>query len=197
MFFKKNRAGFDYLVVGLGNPGKKYAYTRHNVGFWALDAFAQRHDIRVTRSRFGALCGDGRVCGARLLLIKPMTYMNLSGTAVESAVTYYKMQPQQVIVVFDDVSLHPGVLRIRADGSAGGHNGVQSILDMLQSDDFARVKIGIGNRPNDRYDLADWVTGLPSSADKKLIEDRMGDVCDALELMVQGKLDLAQSRYNG
>lgn len=196
MFFNRNRAGLDYLIVGLGNPGKKYEYSRHNAGFRALDAFAKRQDIRVTRSRFGALCGEARVGGARVLLMKPMTYMNLSGTAVAAAVSYYKLDPRRVIVIFDDVSLAPGTLRIRDGGSAGGHNGVQSVIDMLQSADFPRVRIGVGDRPNPRYELADWVTGMPSSSDKKKIDARTDDVCDALELLVRGDLPLAQSRYN-
>lgn len=197
MFFGKKKSGIDYLIVGLGNPGKKYEYTRHNAGFWALDAFSKRHDIRVSRSRFGGLCGEGQVSNARLMLLKPMTYMNLSGTSVEAAAAYYKLEPEQIIVVCDDVSLKPGVIRIRAEGSAGGHNGLLNIIDYLQSQHFPRVKIGVGDRPNPQYDLADWVTGMPSSADRKLIESRIPDVCDALELLIDDNLTLAQSRYNG
>lgn len=197
MFLKRNRAGLDFLVVGLGNPGKRYEQTRHNAGFWAVDAFAQKQDIRIARARFSALCGEGKVGGAKVLLMKPTTYMNLSGTAVQQAAAYYRLGPEQVVVICDDVSLHPGVIRIRAEGSAGGHNGVQSVIDMLQTQRFPRVKIGVGDRPDHRYELADWVTGLPSSADKKLIDARIDDVCDALTLIIFGNLTLAQSRYNG
>jgi PTH1 family peptidyl-tRNA hydrolase len=196
MFFAK-RPAVDYIVIGLGNPGKKYRQTRHNAGFQMLDAFAEKHDIRVIRSRFSALTGIGTAAGNRLLLVKPSTFMNLSGSTAASAAGYYRLPPERVAVLCDDVSLAPGVIRIRASGSAGGHNGLQSVIDMLGSNAFPRIRIGVGAKPRPEYDLADWVLASPSSADQKLIEGRAGDVCDALELIITGRLDQAQSRYNG
>lgn len=196
MFFSK-RAGVDYIIVGLGNPGKKYEFTRHNAGFRAIDAFAQKHGIRITRARFGALVGDGRVGGAKVFLMKPTTFMNLSGNAVSAAARYYDVPPDKIVVLCDDVSLAPGVIRIRADGSAGGHNGLQSMIDMLDTPEFPRVKIGVGDRPRPEIDLADWVLAMPSSADKKKIDARTSDVCAALELIIKDQLGEAQSRFNG
>ena len=196
MFFSK-KGGTDYIVVGLGNPGKKYELTRHNAGFRALDTFAQKHGIRVARSRFSALVGEGRAAGARVVLMKPVTFMNLSGIAVAAAAKYYGIAPEKIVVLCDDVSLLPGVIRIRADGSAGGHNGLHSIIDMLGSEIFPRVKIGVGEKPQPEIDLADWVLATPSSADKKKIDARTDDVCAALELILDNRLAEAQSRYNG
>lgn len=195
MFFSK-RTSVDYILAGLGNPGKKYEATRHNAGFLILDAFSQKHNIRVTRSRFGALVGDGYIADAHVVLMKPMTFMNLSGNAVLEASRYYKVPAGRIIVVCDDVSLEPGTIRIRSEGSAGGHNGLRSLIDMLDTEDFPRVKIGVGHKPRPEYDLANWVLASPSSADKKLIDSRTGDVCAALELLIKGELQAAQSKYN-
>ncbi len=196
MLFAK-RSGMDFMIVGLGNPGKKYELTRHNVGFRALDAFATQHGIRVARARFQALVGDGRVNAARVLLLKPTTFMNLSGTAVQAAAQYYNIPHDHIIVLCDDVALAPGVIRIRADGSAGGHNGLQNIIDYLDSTAFARVRIGVGQKPHPDYDMADWVLSMPSSADRKQIDARTADICDAVSLILEGRLPLAQSKYNG
>lgn len=193
----RSRTGVAYLIVGLGNPGKKYEYTRHNVGWRALDLLASRAGIRVTRARFQALVGTGTLGGAQVALLKPTTFMNLSGAAVEAAAKYYKIPPERVVVVFDDVSLKPGQLRIRENGSAGGHNGIKNIIERLGTDGFPRVKIGVGAKPNPDMDLADWVLSMPSSADRQSIEGRFDDVVSALELIVRGDIKLAQSRYNG
>ena len=195
MFFKKN-SGADYLIVGLGNPGKKYDYSRHNAGFRALDALSAKMGVKVTRARFSGLTGEGRLGGVKVVLLKPTTFMNLSGASVEAAANYYGLTPDRVVVMFDDVSLPPGGLRIRAEGSAGGHNGIKSIIERLDTDEFPRIKIGVGEKPNPEMDLADWVLSMPSSADRKLIESRSGDACEAAELIVKGELALAQSRYN-
>jgi PTH1 family peptidyl-tRNA hydrolase len=197
MFLKRNRPGVDFIIVGLGNPGKKYERTRHNVGFWMVDALAQRHNIRVSRARFSALCGEGRIGASRVVLMKPMTYMNLSGSAVLSAAAYYKVDAQHILILCDDVSLNPGVVRIRAEGSAGGHNGLANIIDLLETPAFPRVRIGVGQKPGPHVDLADWVTAMPSSADTKKIKDRTDDILDAVALVTEGNLSLAQSRYNG
>lgn len=197
MFFRKSGGTLDYLVVGLGNPGKKYEQTRHNIGFRMLDHIADRQGIRVTRSKFQALCGAGRIAGARVLLLKPVTFMNLSGGAVRQAANFYHLTPEQVVVIFDDVSLDPGVLRIRAEGSAGGHNGIKSIIQNLGGEGFPRIKVGVGKKPRPDDDLADWVLASPSADDRKRIDARADDVNDALELILHGKLSLAQSRFNG
>jgi len=195
MFFSKS-SGIDHLIVGLGNPGKKYDNTRHNAGFRFVDAFAQKNGIRITRTKFGAVIGNGNVCGKKILLMKPVTYMNLSGSAVSAAAKYYKLKPEHITVLCDDATLAPGVIRIRAKGSAGGHNGLQSIIDALDSDDFCRVKIGVGKKTKAEYDLADWVLAMPSSEDQKAIDKRTDDVCAALDMILKGERDLAQSRYN-
>lgn len=191
-----NRSNINYLVAGLGNPGKKYELTRHNVGFRALDCFAQRFGIRVTRARFSALVGEGNVSGSRVVLIKPTTFMNLSGTAVLAAAHYYKIPPERVIVLCDDVALAPGVIRIRAEGSSGGQKGLMHIIDTLETESIPRIRIGIGQKPNPAYEMADYVLSMPSSAERKLIEARYDDICDALALIINGNLPLAQSRYN-
>ncbi|MEA4911126.1 MAG: aminoacyl-tRNA hydrolase [Oscillospiraceae bacterium] len=195
MFFNANKC--DWLIVGLGNPGKQYELSRHNAGFRALDRLCDKNSIRVSRARFGALTGSGSIGGVKVVALKPTTFMNLSGTAVEAAAKYYKITPAHILVLFDDVSLPPGHIRIRADGSAGGHNGIRNIIDQLGTESFPRVKIGVGAKPRPEMDLADWVLSMPASQDRKSIEARLDDVCCAVELIVQGKLELAQSRYNG
>ena len=195
MFFKTSR-GSEWLIVGLGNPGKQYEQTRHNAGFRAVDAFCDKQGIRCTRARFSALTGSGTVSGAKVIVLKPTTFMNLSGQAVKAAADYHKIPPERIVVVYDDISLEPGHLRIRADGSAGGHNGMKDIIQKLGSDKFPRVKIGVGKKPHPDYDLADWVLSTPSAADKQAIASRTDDVVAALELIVKGDLTLAQSRHN-
>lgn len=196
MLFQKRRDA-GWLIVGLGNPGKNYERTRHNVGFRALDAFAARRGIRVARAKFQALCGEGSIGGVPVALLKPTTFMNLSGEAVSAAARYYKLPPERVLVLCDDVSLAPGVIRIRDSGSAGGHNGLRSLIDRLGSENFPRLRIGVGEKPHPEMELADWVLAAPASADQKKIDSRTDDICAALELIIGGRLDLAQSRYNG
>ena len=193
MFLKQT---LDYIVVGLGNPGKKYEHTRHNVGFEALDFAAQQWDIKINKSKFDGLSGTGTVCGAKVLLLKPQTFMNLSGVSVHKAAAFYKVPPERVVVLFDDISLTPGKLRLRETGSAGGHNGIKSIIDHL-GQAFPRVKIGVGEKPRPEYDLADWVLSTPTQAEKKAITARFDDICAALELIMKGQFITAQSKYNG
>jgi len=195
MFFK--RSNIEYIIAGLGNPGRRYAGTRHNAGFWMLDSLSQRYGIDVSRNRFNALCGDGRIGSARVLLIKPMAYMNLSGNSLTQAARFYKVPPDNILVLCDDVTLPPGVVRIRREGSSGGHNGLRSLIDCLGTTGFPRIRIGVGERAHSDTDLADWVTGVPSSGDAELIKKRSSDVCEAVELIVNSQFDLAQSRYNG
>ena len=196
MLFHRQQTGIDYLIVGLGNPGTQYENTRHNAGFAALDAAAQAWGVRVARARFSALTGAGVLGESKVLLMKPQTFMNDSGAAVGAAAAFYKLAPDQVIVIFDDVSLAPGRLRVRRSGSAGGHNGIKSIIAAI-GQDFPRVKIGVGEKPHPEYDLADWVLGRPSEADRKAIAARMDDVRGAVEMIVCGRLDAAMSKYNG
>ncbi len=197
MIFKKAGGSLDYIVVGLGNPGKKYEQTRHNVGYRMLDHIAAKHGIKITRAKFQALSATGRIGAAKVLLLKPTTYMNLSGDAVRQAMQFYNLPPDRVIVIYDDASLDAGVLRIRAEGSAGGHNGIRSLIDNLGTEAFPRIKVGVGQKPRPDYDLADWVLAMPSSADKKLIDARADDVNGALELLLKDQLGMAQSKYNG
>lgn len=195
MFFKK-QTSIDAIIVGLGNPGKKYEGTRHNAGFAALDHVAEKWGVRVTKAKFDALTGTGTAAGVKVLLMKPQTFMNLSGDAVRKAADFYKVPPERIIVLFDDISLAPGRLRIRKTGSAGGHNGIKSIIGNI-GQDFPRVKIGVGEKPRPEYDLADWVLSRLTQTEKKAVEARYDDICGALELMMKGQFDTAMSRYNG
>lgn len=196
MFLKQSN--LDYIVVGLGNPGKKYEHTRHNVGFDAIDRVAEAWKIKINRAKFDALTGTGTVpgTGKKALLVKPQTFMNLSGQSVQKAAAFYKIPAQRVVVLFDDVSLAPGVLRLRANGSAGGHNGIKSIIDAL-GQEFPRVKIGVGERPSPQWDLADWVLSTPTQAEQKAITARYDDICAALALIMEEQFTAAQSKYNG
>lgn len=187
----------EYIVAGLGNPGKDYAATRHNAGFMALDHLAQRLNAKVNRAKFDALCGDAGIGGRAVLLMKPQTYMNASGIAISAAAEYYKIPPEHVIVLCDDITQAPGKLRIRHSGSAGGHNGLKSIIGMLDSENFPRIRLGIGEKPSAEYDLAAWVTGKFSEADRKALASRFDDVYHALELMIAGDFERAMCLYNG
>ncbi len=186
----------EYIIVGLGNPGRKYEGTRHNAGFAALDHAAAAWGIGVNKAKFDALTGTGAVAGHKVLLMKPQTFMNASGVAVQKAAAFYKADAAHVLVLFDDISLAPGVLRLREKGSAGGHNGLKSIITFL-GEGFPRVKIGVGAKPRPEYDLADWVLSRLTDGEKKAVEGRYDDVVKAAELIVDGKFALAQSRYNG
>ena len=196
MLFGKS-GGAEYIVVGLGNPGREYEGTRHNIGWRALDAAAETWGGRIVKSRHHALCDTVTAGGKKVLLMKPQTFMNNSGEAVGDAARFYKIPPQRVIVLSDDINLAPGVLRIRKTGSAGGHNGLKSIIAHLGSQDFLRLRIGVGEKPHPEYDLADWVLGRFSKEDNAAIDRRLPDVVAALELMLAGKPDEAISKYNG
>ena len=198
MFFDKNRgAGAEWLVVGLGNPGEKYENTRHNVGFLTVDELAERARVPVQKLKHRALTNTLEVGGVKVLLMKPVTYMNLSGEAVRDAASFYKIPPEHVIVLSDDVSLDVGTLRVRAKGSAGGQNGLKNIIYHLNSEDFPRVKIGVGKKPRPDYDLAAWVLGKFPAEDAKALSGRYPDLEAAAKLIMDGKLSLAQSKYNG
>ena len=195
-FFSKTPGGITHLVVGLGNPDRKYLNTRHNAGFIAVDEIAASLGTAIDKKKFDALVADVTLAGERVLLMKPQTYMNLSGVAVEKAASFYKIPPEHVIVLFDDISLDVGRLRIRRKGSAGGHNGIRSIIDYLQSDNFPRVKIGVGERPNPNYDLADWVLSTFKEDEKKAIREVASHCREIVELMLGGNVDKAMNLYN-
>ena len=185
-----------HLVVGLGNPGDKYTFTRHNTGFMALDFIAEKCGVRVDRARFKSLCADARIGEHRVLLMKPQTFMNLSGEAVREAADFYKIPPENILVLFDDINFDVGVMRIRRNGSDGGHNGIKSIIYQLNSDAFPRVKIGVGKKPSPDYDLADYVLGTYSDADKKTLFSMFSRVYDGVELILSGQIDKAMNLYN-
>ncbi|WP_101698084.1 aminoacyl-tRNA hydrolase [Clostridium minihomine] len=184
------------MIVGLGNPGQKYEKTRHNVGFLTLDYLAEKLGVKIDRLKFKGLCAETTLAGKKVLLLKPSTFMNLSGQSVMEAMQFYKLSPEQVIVVLDDISLPPGRLRIRRKGSDGGQNGMKNIIYLSGSDAFPRIKIGIGAKPNPQWDLADWVLSTFSAQEAKSLEEAISRAAEALELMVNGKTDEAMNRYN-
>ena len=186
----------EYLIVGLGNPGMQYENSRHNAGFITLDHIAAEEQIQVTRFKFKAYIGDGTIAGKRCLLLKPQTYMNKSGEAVEAAMQFYKFDMEHVIVIFDDISLAPGKLRIRRKGSAGGHNGIKNIIELTGSEDFARIKMGVGAKPNKSMDLADWVLSKFKPDERKALDEAAANACECVKLMVQGRTDEAMNKYN-
>ncbi len=186
----------SFIIAGLGNPGSRYERTRHNAGFVAIDHIAEQLGVKIDRSRFHALCAEARWGEIRLLLMKPQTYMNLSGTAIAEAAGFYKIAPERVLVLHDEISFDPGVIRIRRKGSAGGHNGLKSIIECLGGEDFPRIKIGVGRKPTPEYDLADWVLGKMPEDGYSAIVDRLRDITDAARLIAEGRIDDAMSRYS-
>ena len=198
MFFNKNRSsGVEWLLVGLGNPGDQYDNTRHNVGFAAIDQLAEELRVPVQKLKYRALTQTVDLGGAKVLLMKPITYMNLSGEAVGEAARFFKIPADHVLVLSDDVSLPVGKLRIRKGGSAGGHNGLKSIIQHLGTDQFPRVKIGVGEKPHPDYDLADWVLGKFTGEDKKAIDAAVKKAADAIECILKDGLDKGMNRFNG
>lgn len=183
------------LIVGLGNPGASYAATRHNIGFEAIDTIAELNNIQVNKNKFKALVGEGKIEGEKVVLIKPQTYMNLSGQAVSECRNWYKISNEDIIIIYDDVSLEVGQMRIRKTGSAGGHNGIKSIIQQLGTDIFARIKVGVGQKPQG-WDLADHVLGKFSEEEMKILCPRLKDVSKAVEVMVTKDIDTAMNRYN-
>lgn len=197
MFGFKNRGGaVEYIVVGLGNPDKKYQCTRHNCGWLALDYLAERNSCRVNRIKFKSYTGECVIGGKKVLLVKPTTYMNSSGEAVTEAMKFYKIPPERVIVIFDDISLDVGKMRIRAKGSDGGQKGMRSIIYLSGSDSFPRIKIGIGAKPNPNWELADWVLSKFTGDELKTLEKMFDNACSAVELIIEGKIDRAMNMYN-
>lgn len=185
-----------FVIVGLGNPGKKYENTRHNVGFMAIDALAEKYGISISEKKHKALCGSGVIEGMKVLLVKPQTYMNLSGESVAEVLNFYKLDPEEeMLVIYDDISLAPGNIRIRKKGSAGGHNGIKSIIAHAGTQGFMRIKIGVGEKPSG-WDLADYVLGHFSEEDTVKLKEIMPDVIQAAVLMTQGDVQKAMNDYN-
>ena len=193
----KKSSSLDWIVVFLGNPGDKYENTRHNVGFMTADALGEKLNKPIQRLKFKALTNVVEYGGCRVLLMKPTTYMNLSGEAVREACMFYKLPPERVLVVSDDVSLPVGKIRLRRNGTAGGHNGLRSIIGQLHSDQFPRLKIGVGAKPHPDYDMADWVLGHYSKEDRKAVDAAIDRALDAMECLFTQGIDKAMSRYNG
>lgn len=184
-----------FMIAGLGNPTKAYEGTRHNVGFRVIDKIAQDYNIAVDTKKHRALCGKGVIEGQKVILLKPLTYMNLSGESIREAADYYKIAPEDILVIFDDISLDVGQLRIRKKGSAGGHNGIKSIIAHLGTTEFPRIKVGVGEKPKG-WDLADYVLGKFSGEDAKLIGEAAADASDAVKLMLTKDIDAAMNKYN-
>ena len=197
MFFNQKNGGVDWLLVCLGNPGDQYENTRHNVGFQVADAVAERQNVPIQRLKFRALTNTITVGEKKVLLMKPVTYMNLSGEAVHEAASFYKVPPERILVVSDEVALAPGKIRVRRSGSAGGHNGLKNIIAHLGTDQFPRIRVGVGQKPHPDYDMADWVLGKFQGEDKKAVEEAVKRAADAAECLIQEGVDKAMNRYNG
>jgi len=196
MFFKKS-GGVDWLLVCLGNPGDQYENTRHNVGFMVADELADRANVPIQKLKYKALTNTITLGGQKVLVMKPVTYMNLSGEAVRQAVDFFKIPADHVLVVSDDTALAVGRLRIRKGGSAGGHNGLKNIIQHLGTDQFPRLRLGVGEKPHPDYDLADWVLGKFQGEDKKAMDAAVKKAADAVECILSQGLDKGMNRYNG
>ena len=192
----RGNGGYQWLLVCLGNPGRQYENTRHNIGFLAADALEKRTGVKFNKLKYRALTGEVTLGGQRVLVVKPQTYMNLSGEAVKLAGGFYKIPPERILVLYDDVSLPLGKLRIRASGSAGGHNGIKNIIAHLGTDAFPRIKVGVGGKPHPDYDMADWVLGKRSGEDKKAVDAAVERAADAVERYIQDGPDKAMSLFN-
>ena len=186
----------EFLVAGLGNPGRQYEGTRHNAGFMALDAIAAKNHTEIKRVKFKGVIGECRLGGMRTLLLKPSTFMNLSGQSVQEAMQFYKLPPERVLILFDDINLEPGKLRIRRKGSDGGHNGMKNIIYLSGSDQFPRIKLGVGQKPHPDYNLADWVLSRFSETQQKNLAAALENAAAAAELIAQGDIDRAMNLYN-
>ena len=197
MFSFQHAGPVEWIVVGLGNPGPKYDWTRHNVGFLVVDELADRANIPVQRVKYKALTNTTKLGGKSVLLMKPVTYMNLSGEAVGQAARFYKVPPERVLVISDDVSLPQGKLRIRRSGSAGGHNGLKNIIAHLGTDQFPRVKVGVGNKPRPDSDMAAWVLGKFTGPDKEAMEAAVKKAADAVTCRIEQGADKAMAQFNG
>ena len=185
-----------YLIVGLGNPGRQYEATRHNMGFDVIDKLVEEYNVPQSGVKFNAMYGKGRIEGQPVILMKPLSYMNLSGGPVRDMANYFKIDPEtEMIVIYDDIDLEPGQLRIRKKGSAGGHNGIKDIIRRLGTEKFIRIRVGVGAKPKD-WDLADFVLGHFSDSDRKLVDEGIRDAAEAVELILSEGVDAAMNKYN-
>ena len=185
-----------YIIAGLGNPTKKYEHTRHNIGFDVIQYLADKYNISINQNKFKGMCGSGVIEGQKVLLLKPQTFMNLSGSSIREAVDFYKIDPEaELIIIYDDIALEPGYIRVRKKGSAGGHNGIKDIIARLGTQEFLRVRVGVGEKPKE-YELADYVLGHFSKEDREKVEDAIKCAADAIRLMVQDQTDAAMNSYN-
>ena len=197
MLFGNGTGGVDWVLVCLGNPGEKYENTRHNVGFMVADELGERQHAPIQKLKFRALTNIFTISGEKVLVMKPVTYMNLSGEAVRQAADFYKVPPDHVLVVLDDTALAVGKLRVRRGGSAGGHNGLKSIIQHLGTDQFPRLRVGVGEKPHPDYDLADWVLGRFTGEDKKAIDAAVKRAADGVECILKDGLEQGMNRFNG
>ena len=186
----------EYVIAGLGNPGLQYENTRHNAGFMTIDKLAESLGVKIDKMKFKRLYADADINGKRCILLKPTTYMNNSGESVTQVLNFYKLSSENLIVIYDDISLEPGKLRIRRKGSHGGHNGMRSIIDLLGTDEFIRVKVGVGKKPHPDYNLADWVLGHFTKEQMNLMNQSIENASEAVKLIVQNKVDEAMNKYN-
>ncbi len=196
MMFSKNSGGYEYLIVGLGNPGAKYEMTRHNAGFLAVDLFAIKENFNIKKLKFHALVGDVKIGGKKCLVMKPQTFMNNSGESVGEAAKFYKIPPENIVVISDDISLDVGNIRIKRKGSAGGHNGLKSIIAHLGSENFIRIKVGVGKKPFADYDLADWVLGRFPKDKESDLKQALENAVDSIPYIVNNQIDKAMNLYN-
>ncbi len=200
MFFRKKEFSAsnapEFLIVGLGNPGSKYEYTRHNVGFLTLDRLCVEQDFKINKIKYKSILGEVNLGAYRCIAMKPQTFMNNSGEAVREAAAFYKIPPEKIIVIYDDISLPCGKIRIRRKGTDGGHNGIKSIIYHLNSNAFPRVKVGVGAKPHPDYDLADWVLSNFKKDELEEIKSACENACEAVRLIVDGKTDLAMNKFN-
>ena len=196
MFGLFNSGSIEYIAVGLGNPGKKYENTRHNTGFIAIDKIAEKYGCNINRLKYNALTAECVIAGKKVLLMKPQTFMNLSGEAVTQAMNFYKIPAEKVVIIFDDISLDVGRMRIRRKGSDGGQRGVRSIIGLSGSENFPRIKIGIGEKPHSGWQLSDWVLSRFTKQELEALDKVTDNACKALEYIVSGNIDKAMSEYN-
>lgn len=193
---KEDESPIAYIVAGLGNPGTEYEKTRHNAGFLAIDNIAGSLGVSIDRLKFKALTAEASFCGKRVLLMKPQTFMNSSGEAIGAAASFYKIPPENIIILHDEISFDAGLIRIRRKGSAGGHNGLKSIISHISSEAFPRIKIGVGQKPSPDYDLVDWVLGKFPTDDLKKIQSRFDDIRASVELIILDKIEEAMNKYS-
>ena len=193
---KKPQAPIDFIIAGLGNPGTKYEDTRHNCGFMAAEILAEQLGVPLKKLRFKSLTAEAEIGGRRCLIMKPTTFMNNSGDAIEEAAHFYKIPPENILIIYDDISLDVGRLRIRGKGSDGGHNGMKSIILRLNTDEFPRIRVGVGKKPRPDYDLADWVLSRFTKAEGELLMPALTNAAEAAKLITEGKLNDAMNKYN-